>query len=117
MNDNHWIIAMQEELNQFERSKVWNLIPRPNDHSIIGTKWIFRNKMDEHSNIVKNKARLVVQGYSQEEEIDYDETYAPIARHEAIRMLLAFYVFKKFKLFQMDVKSAFLNGFINEEVM
>ena len=55
---------MQEELNQFERRKVWNLVPRPNDHSIIGTKWIFRNKMNEHSNIVRNKARLVAQGYS-----------------------------------------------------
>ena len=107
---------MQEELNQFERSNVWNLVPRPNDHSIIGTKWIFRNKMDEHSNIVRNKARLVAQGYSQEEGIDYEETYAPVARLEAIRMLLAFACFKNFKLFQMDVKSAFLNGFINEEV-
>ena len=104
---------MQEELNQFERSKVWNLVSRPNDHSIIGTKWIFRNKMDEHSNIVRNKAILVAQSYSQEEGIDYEETYAPIARLEAIRMLLAFACFKNFKLFQMDVKSAFLNGFIN----
>ena len=107
---------MQEELNQFERSKVWNLVPRPSDHSIIGTKWIFRNKMDEHSNIVRNKARLVAQGYSQEEGIDYEETYTPVARLEAIRMLLAFACFKNFKLYQMDVKSAFLNGFINEEV-
>ena len=82
---NDWIIAMQEELNQFERSKVWNLVPRPNDHSIIGTKWIFRNKMDEHSNIVRNKARLVTQGYSQEKGIDYEETYAPVARLEAIK--------------------------------
>ena len=81
---------MQEQLNQFERSKVWNLVPRPNDHSIIGTKWIFRNKIDEHSNIVRNKARLVAQGYSQEERIDYKETYIPIARLEAIRMLMAF---------------------------
>ena len=62
LNDDHWIISMQEELNLFERSKVWNLVPRPNDHFIIGTKWIFRNKMDEHSNIVRNKARLVAQG-------------------------------------------------------
>ena len=116
LNDDHWIVAMQEELNQFERSKVWNLVHRPNDHSIIGTKWIFRNKMDEHSNIVRNRARLIAQGYSQEEGIDYDETYAPVARLEAIRMLLAFACFKNFKLFQMDVKSAFLNGFINEEV-
>ena len=71
LNNDHWIIAMQEELNQFERSKVWNLVPRPNDYSIISTKWIFRNKIDEHNNIVRNKARLVAQGYSQEEGIDY----------------------------------------------
>ena len=69
--------------------------------------------MDENSNIVRNKARLVAQGYSQEERIDYKETYIPIARLEAIRMLLGFACFKNFKLFQMDVKSAFLNGFIN----
>ena len=68
---------MQEKLNQFERSKVCNLVPRPNDHFIIGTKWIFKNKMDKHSNIVRNKARLVAQGYSQEKIIDYEETYAP----------------------------------------
>ena len=64
LNNDHWIIVMQEKLNQFERSKVWNLVPRPNNHSIIGIKWIFRNKMDEHSNIVRNKARLVAQRYS-----------------------------------------------------
>ena len=103
---------MQEKLNQFERSKVWNLVPRPNDYSTIGTKWIFRNKMDEHSKIVKNRDRLVAQGYSQEEGIDYEKTYAPVARLEAIRMLLAFACFKNFKLFQMDVKSAFLNGML-----
>ena len=72
--------------------------------------------MDEHSNIVKNKARLVAQGYNQKEEIDYKETYAPVARLEAIRMLLAFACFKDFKLFQMDINSAFLNEFTNEEV-
>ena len=83
------------------------LVPRPNDHSIIGTKWIFKNKMDEYSNIVRNKARLVAQRYSQEEGIDYEETYALVARLEAIRMLLAFACFKDFKLFQMNVKSAF----------
>ena len=80
LEDDHWIIAMQEELNQFERNKVWNLVLRPNDYSIIGTKWIFRNKMDEHSNIVRNKAILVAQGYSQEKDIDYEKTYAPVAR-------------------------------------
>mgnify|MGYP003703428811 CR=1 FL=1 len=81
---------MHEELNQFERNKVWELVPKPKDHTIIGTKWIFRNKLDETGTIIRNKARLVAQGYNQEEGIDFDETFALVARLEAIRMLLAF---------------------------
>ena len=107
---------MQEELNQFERNKVSELVPRPSNTSILGTKWVFRNKMDENGNIIRNKARLVAQGYCQEEDIDYEETFAPVARLEAIRMLLAFASYKNFVLYQMDVKSAFLNGYIMEEV-
>ena len=108
---------MQEELNQFEKNEVWHLIPRPSDHPIIGTKWVFRNKMDESEIVVKNKASLVVQGYSQEEGIDFDETYAPIAKLESIRMILAFAYFKDFKLYQIDVKSVFPNGFITKKFM
>ena len=102
---------MQEELNQFERNKVWTLVPRLKYHLIIGAKWVFRNKMNEQGIMTRNKARLVGKGYNQEEGIDYDETYAPVARLEAIRMLLAYASFMNFKLYQMDVKSAFLNGF------
>jgi len=91
-------------------------VPRPNDHPTIGTKWVFRNKLDEDGKVTRNKARLVAKGYSQEEGIDYDETYAPVARLESIRMLCAFASHKRMKLFQMDVKSAFLNGYIKEEV-
>ena len=98
---------MQEELNQFERNEVWELVPRPNDQSVIGTKWVYRNKMDENGIIIRNKARLVAQGYNQQEGIDYEETFAPVARLEAIRMLLAFSCHKNFILYQMDVKSAF----------
>ncbi|GKD20726.1 retrovirus-related pol polyprotein from transposon TNT 1-94 [Tanacetum coccineum] len=83
---------------------------------IIGTKWMLRNKLDENGVVSRNKARLVTQGYNQQEGIDYDETYAPVARLESIRILLAYACALDFKLFQMDVKSAFLNGFINEEV-
>ena len=116
LNDENWFLAMQEELNQFERNKVWNLVPKPVGHSIIGTKWVFRNKLDENGVIIRNKARLVAKGYNQEEGIDFDETFAPVARLEAIRMLLAYACMKDFKLYQMDVKSAFLNGLITEEV-
>ncbi|GJT88415.1 copia protein [Tanacetum coccineum] len=84
--------------------------------TIIGTKWVFRNKLDENGIVSRNKARLVAQGYNQQEGINYDETYAPVTRLESIRILLAYACALDFKLFQMDVKSAFLNGFINEEV-
>jgi hypothetical protein len=102
-------MAMQEELNNFERNQVWELVERPKTN-IIGTKWVFRNKQDEFGIVIKNKAILVAQGYTQVEGLDFGETYAPVARLEAIRFLLAFVSHHDFKLYQMDVKSAFLNG-------
>ncbi|GJW86761.1 retrovirus-related pol polyprotein from transposon TNT 1-94 [Tanacetum coccineum] len=116
LGDESWIVAMQEELNQFIANDVWELVPQPKNMTIIGTKWVFRNKLDENGVVSQNKARLVAQGYNQQEGINYDETYAPVARLESIRILLAYACALDFKLFQMDVKSAFLNGFINEEV-
>ncbi|GJY95139.1 retrovirus-related pol polyprotein from transposon TNT 1-94 [Tanacetum coccineum] len=104
-----WIVAMQEELNQFIANDVWELVPQPRNMTIIGTKWVFKNKLDENGIVSRNKARLVAQGYNQQEGIDYDETYAPVARLESIRILLAYACALDFKLFQMDVKSAFLN--------
>ncbi|GKE07635.1 retrovirus-related pol polyprotein from transposon TNT 1-94 [Tanacetum coccineum] len=95
---------------------VWTLIPVPYGKTIIGTKWIFRNKMDENGVIIKNKSRLVAQGFRQEEGIDYDETFAPFARLEAIRIFLAYVAYIGFVVYQMDVKSAFLNGKLSEEV-
>jgi len=92
------------------------LIPKTESLQVIGTKWVFRNKLDEDENITKNKTRLVAKGYRQEEGIDYDETYAPIARLEFIRLLLAYASIMKFKLYQMDVKSAFLNDFVKKAV-
>ncbi|XP_073138695.1 uncharacterized mitochondrial protein AtMg00820-like [Henckelia pumila] len=116
LDDSCWIEAMQEELNQFTRNAVWDLVPRPTHQSVIGTRWVFRNKLNEEETVVRNKARLVAQGYRQEEGIDYDKTYAPVARLEAIRIFLAYASFKNFKVYQMDVKSAFLNGKLQEEV-
>ncbi|CAM8921066.1 unnamed protein product [Rhodiola kirilowii] len=107
---------MQEELGEFTRNNVWDLVPRPSGVNIIGTKWIFKNKTDESGNITRNKARLVAQGYTQIEGINFDETFTSVARLEAIRLLLAVACYLNFKLFQMDVKSAFLNGLICEEV-
>ncbi|KAI3770566.1 hypothetical protein L6452_01704 [Arctium lappa] len=116
LRDPNWVSAMQEELTEFTRNKVWNLVPRPSDKTVIGTKWVFRNKLDEHGTVTRNKARLVAQGYRQEKGIDYDETFAPVARLEAIRLFFAYAVYKDFIVYQMDVKSAFLNGKLNEEV-
>nr|ABB46643.2 retrotransposon protein, putative, Ty1-copia subclass [Oryza sativa Japonica Group] len=114
--DPDWMNAMHEELNNFARNKVWTLVERPRDHNVIGTKWVFRNKQDEIGLVVRNKPRLVAQGFTQDEGLDFGETFAPVARLEAIRILLAFASCFDIKLFQMDVKSAFLNGEIAELV-
>ncbi|GJR70068.1 putative ribonuclease H-like domain-containing protein [Tanacetum coccineum] len=108
--------SMQEELLQFKLQKVWILVDLPFGKKAIGTKWVFKNKRDERSIVVKNKARLVAQGFRQEEGIDYDEVFAPVARIEAIRLFLAFASYMGFTVYQMDVKSAFLYGTIKEEV-
>ncbi|GJY62674.1 retrovirus-related pol polyprotein from transposon TNT 1-94 [Tanacetum coccineum] len=103
LTDDSWIVAMQEELNQFIANDVWELVPQPRNMTIIGTKWVFRNKLDENGIVSRNKARLVAQCYNLQEVIDYDETYAPVARLESIRTLLAYACALDFKLFQMDV--------------
>jgi hypothetical protein len=89
LRDSDWVLAMQEELNNFTRNEVWHLVPRPNQN-VVGTKWVFRNKQDEHGVVRRNKARLVAKGYPQVEGLDFDETYAPVARLESIRILLAY---------------------------
>ncbi|GJU11637.1 putative ribonuclease H-like domain-containing protein [Tanacetum coccineum] len=116
LSDPAWIEAMQEELLQFKLQKVWILMDLPKGHKAIGTKWIFRNKKDERGIVIRNKARLVAQGHTQEEGVDYDEVFAPVARIEAIRLFLAYASFMGFMVYQTDVKSAFLYGQIEEEV-
>ncbi|GJS60344.1 retrovirus-related pol polyprotein from transposon TNT 1-94 [Tanacetum coccineum] len=111
-----WVDAMQDELNKFARNKVWTLVPAPSGKTIIGSKWVFINKRDETGIVIKNKARLIAQGYNQQEGIDYDETFAPVSRLEAIKIFLAFATYMNFTVYQMDVKSAFLNGKLKEEV-
>jgi hypothetical protein len=115
LQDADWVVAMQEELNNFKRNEVWSLVERPKQ-KVIGTKWVFRNKQDECGVVTRNKARLVAKGYSQVESLDFDQTFAPVARLESIRILVAHATHHNFKLYQMDVKIAFLNDPIKEEV-
>eukprot|EP00253_Pinus_taeda_P014397 PITA_14397 len=103
--DEHWVPAMNEELDQIQKNDTWELVPRPKDKNVIGTKWVF-----------KNKVRLVCKGYAQVEGIDFEETFAPVARMEAIKMFLPYACSRKIKVYQMDVKSTFLNGELEEEV-
>jgi hypothetical protein len=103
-------------LENFERNQVWELVDPPPGCKAIGTKWVWKNKEGEKGEVVKNKSRLVAQGFSQKEGIDYEETFAPVAHLEVIRIPLAFSMAKGFKLHQMDVKNAFLNGVLEEEV-
>nr|GEZ11313.1 retrovirus-related Pol polyprotein from transposon TNT 1-94 [Tanacetum cinerariifolium] len=106
----YWIEAMQEEINELECLEVWELVPRPDKVMVITLKWIYKVKLDELGGILKNKARLVARGYRQEEGIDFEELFAPIARLEAIRIFLAYAAHKNMVVYQMDVKTAFLNG-------
>ena len=108
---------MHEELNQFVRNNVWELAPRPKNVHVIGTKWIFKTKTDEDGEKIQNKSRLVAQGYTQVEGVDFDEPFAPMARLESNRILMSIACTMNFKLYQMDVKCAFLNGYLNEEVL
>ncbi|GJY91170.1 retrovirus-related pol polyprotein from transposon TNT 1-94 [Tanacetum coccineum] len=111
-----WIEAMQEELNEFERLEVWELVPRPDKVIIITLKWIYKVKLDELGGILKNKARLVARVYRQEEGIDFEESFALVARLDAIRIFLAYAAHMNMIVYQMDVKTAFLNGILREEV-
>jgi hypothetical protein len=106
---------MKDELNNFKRNKVWSLDERPKQN-IGGTKWVFRNKQDEFGVVTRNKARLVAKGYSQVEGLDFEETFALVARLESIHILLAYATHHDFNLYQLNVKSAFLNGPIKGEV-
>nr|GEZ80301.1 hypothetical protein [Tanacetum cinerariifolium] len=116
MTDPAWIESMQEELLQFKRLDVWVLVPAANNISPLTLKWLFKNKHDEEQTVIRNKSRLVVRGYRQEEGIDFEESIASVARMEAIRIFLVYAAHKSFTVFQMDVKTAFLYGSLKEDV-
>ncbi|GJZ24664.1 retrovirus-related pol polyprotein from transposon TNT 1-94, partial [Tanacetum coccineum] len=111
-----WFEAMQAEIYEFDRLHVWELIPRPDSVMIIALKWIYKVKLDEYGDVLKNKARLVAKGYRQEEGIDFEESFAPVARIEAIRIFIANATSKNMTIYQMDVKTAFLNAELKKEV-
>ncbi|GKA89751.1 retrovirus-related pol polyprotein from transposon TNT 1-94 [Tanacetum coccineum] len=111
-----WFQAMQDEIHEFDRLQVWELVPPPDCVMIIALKWIYKVKLDEYGDVLKNKARLVAKGYRQEEGIDFEESFAPVARIEAIRIFIANAASKNMTIYQMDVKTAFLNGELKEEV-
>ena len=113
--DECWVKAMNEGLEKIEKNNIWELVPRPHDKNIIGTKRILKNKQNENREVTRNKAKLVCKGYAQQERIDFQEKFAPVARLEAIRMFLSLSRFQKFKVYQRDVKSTFLNGYLEEE--
>ncbi|GJU30879.1 retrovirus-related pol polyprotein from transposon TNT 1-94 [Tanacetum coccineum] len=116
MADSAWIEAMQEELHQFNRLGVWKLVDRPLCKNVINLKWLLKNKCDEDNIVIRNKARLVAKGYNQKERIDFEESFSPVARLEAVRLFIAYAAHKSFPVYQMDIKTTFLNEPLKEEV-
>jgi hypothetical protein len=114
--DDRWVKEMNDERDQIEKNITWEIVQRPEGKNVIDSKWIFKNKLNEQGRVIRNKARLVCKGYAQIEGLDFGETFAPVARLEAIRMFLAYACHKRFKVYQMDAKSTFLNGDLSEEV-
>ncbi|GKE41705.1 retrovirus-related pol polyprotein from transposon TNT 1-94, partial [Tanacetum coccineum] len=110
------IEAMQEELYQFDRLQVWKLVDKPFGKTVIKLKWLWKNKKNEDQTVIRNKARLVAKGYAQEDGIDFEESFAPVASLEAVRIFVAYVAYKSFPIYQMDVKTEFLNGPLKEEV-
>ncbi|GJV55324.1 retrovirus-related pol polyprotein from transposon TNT 1-94 [Tanacetum coccineum] len=116
MDDSTWIGTMHDELHQFDRLQVWELVDKPFGNTVIKLKWLWKNKNDEDQTVIRNEARLVARGYAQEEGIDFEESFALVARLEAIRIFIAYAAHKSFPIYQIDVKMAFLNGPLKEEV-
>nr|GFA50692.1 Gag-Pol polyprotein [Tanacetum cinerariifolium] len=116
MADSGWIESMQEELHQFDRLEVWELVYRPLCKNVINMKWLWKNKRDEENTVIQNKSHLVAKGYAQKEGVDFEESFAPVARLEAVRLFIAYAAHKYFTVYQMDVKIAFLYGPLKEKV-
>nr|GFB41617.1 retrovirus-related Pol polyprotein from transposon TNT 1-94 [Tanacetum cinerariifolium] len=116
MADSAWIESMQEELHQFDRLDVWELVDKPLCTNFINLKWLWKNKRDEDNIFIRNKSRLVAKGYVKKEGVDFEESFAPVARLEAVRLFIAYAAHKSFTIYQMEVKTAFLCGPLKEEL-
>ena len=116
VKDASWRLAMDNEIKSIEKNKTWMLVSLPVGAKKTGVKWIYKTKYNEHGEFEKHKARLVAKGYIQKHGIDYTEVYAPVARMETVRMVVALAAQRNWKIFQLDVKSAFLHGELNEDV-
>ena len=111
-----WRVAMEEEINMIEKNKTWQLVDRPINQKVIGVKWVYRTKLNVNGFVNRLKARLVVKGYFQQHGVDFSDTFAPVARHDTIRLLAAMAAKMGWKIYHLDVKSAFLNGLLEEEI-
>nr|GEY57600.1 retrovirus-related Pol polyprotein from transposon TNT 1-94 [Tanacetum cinerariifolium] len=116
MLDHSWIESMQDELNQFKRLDVWELVEYPISRNTIAIKWIWKNKIDAKNTVILNKSPLVAKGYGQDKGVDFEESFAPVARLEAVRIFVAYAPHKNFPIYQMDIKRSFLNGPLKVEV-
>ncbi|GKE30954.1 retrovirus-related pol polyprotein from transposon TNT 1-94 [Tanacetum coccineum] len=116
MLDHSWIESMQDELNRFKRLDVWELVPLPEGRLVIKVKWLWKNKTDAENTVIRIKSRLVTKGYSRQEGIDFEDSFAPVARLEVVHMFVAYAAHKNFTIYQMDVKTAFLYGPLKEQV-
>nr|GFC68962.1 Gag-Pol polyprotein [Tanacetum cinerariifolium] len=116
MADSAWIESMQEELHQFDRLDVLELVDRPLYKNVINMKWLWKNKRDEENTVMRNKSRLVATRYAQKERVDFEESFALVARLEAVRLFIAYVAYKSFTVYQMDVKTTFLYGPLKEKV-
>lgn len=116
IKDDKWVNAMDDEIDAIEKNQTWELVSLPKDKDVIGVKWVYKTKLDANGDVQKHKARLVAKGYSQQPGVDYNETFAPVARLDTMRTILAIAAQNKSPVYQMDVKSAFLNGYLEEEV-
>ena len=111
-----WLDAMKEELKMIEKNQTWELTERPKNKHVIGVRWVYRTKLNSDGSVNKHKARLVVKGYAQYYGVDYTDTFSPVARLDTIRLLFALAAQNQWKIHQLDVKSAFLNGYLQEEI-